>query len=170
MSDKSKHPLTDIAFTPAVKAMQERLGSRSLIERLEASGRWKNHVTPELAEFIETRNSVYFGTASRDGQPYIQHRGGPPGFIHIRDARTLMFFDCPGNKQYISLGNLGENPKAFLFMMDYPSKTRIKFWGQAGVEFGADGTRRILFRIEAWDINCRKHIPDLVPVQIAGRL
>ncbi|HHI71602.1 MAG TPA: pyridoxamine 5'-phosphate oxidase, partial [Rhodobacteraceae bacterium] len=107
--------------------------------------------------------SVYFGTASRDGQPYIQHRGGPPGFLQILDARTLMFFDYPGNKQYISLGNLAENPKAFLFMMDYPTKTRIKFWGRAGVDFGQDGTRRILFHIEAWDINCRKHIPNLVP-------
>ncbi len=163
MTDSPKPPLTEIAFTPAVKAMQERLGSRPLMERLEASGRWKNHLTPELAGFIESRRSVYFGTASRDGQPYIQHRGGPPGFLQILDARTLMFFDYPGNKQYISLGNLAENPKAFLFMMDYPTKTRIKFWGRAGVDFGQDGTRRILFHIEAWDINCRKHIPNLVP-------
>ena len=117
---------SEIAFTPSVKAVQSRLGSRAGYERMEERGGWNSTVTPQLAEFLAERDSFYIGTASADGQPYIQHRGGARGFLKVLDNRTLAFADFSGNKQYISVGNLAENDKAYLFLMDYPSRTRIK--------------------------------------------
>ena len=164
---------TDVAFTEAVKAQQERLGSRASYERWSENRGFSREITPELVEFLETRTSVYLGTASGDGRPYIQHRGGPAGFLRAIDTKTIAFADYPGNRQYISIGNLSENPKAFLFLMDYANAIRIKIWGTAtfneNVEDTAgseapDGTaREILFHVEAWDKNCRQHIPRLVP-------
>ena len=149
---------TDIAFTPAVKAQQERRGSRRSYARLEEKGGWRNTVTPELAGFIAERNSFYFATASSDGQPYVQHRGGAKGFIQVIDERTLAFDDLEGNRQYLTLGNLSENPKAFIFLMDYARQQRVKLWGTATVE-ERGARRRILFTIAAWYVNCPKHIP-----------
>lgn len=164
----------DIAFTPAVKAVQERLGSTEKTqERLDRRGDWKNHVTEELEKFIAERDSFYLGTATKDGQPYIQFRGGPKGFLWVLDERTLGFADYRGNRQYLSVGNLTENDKAFMFLMDYPNQTRIKIWGRAEVvendpklieklmpaEYKATPERAILFHIDAWDINCKSHIP-----------
>jgi predicted pyridoxine 5'-phosphate oxidase superfamily flavin-nucleotide-binding protein len=109
-------PNSDIAFTPAVKAAQEQRGSREAYARIEQRGGWNDRVTPELAEFIAQRDSFYLGTASADGQPYIQHRGGPRGFLKVLDEGTLAMADYSGNAQYISIGNLSENPKAFIFL------------------------------------------------------
>ena len=124
---------SDVAFTPAVKAVQTRLGSRGTYARQELGGSWTDRVTPELAEFIAEQNSLFLATASADGQPYIQHRGGPPGFLRVLDEHTLAFADFRGNRQYITVGNLSENPKAQLFLMDYAHRHRIKIWGKARV-------------------------------------
>jgi predicted pyridoxine 5'-phosphate oxidase superfamily flavin-nucleotide-binding protein len=126
-------PTSDIAFTPAVKAEQARRGSRQGYARMEEKGGWRSAITPDLAEFIAERDSFYLATASADGQPYVQHRGGPPGFLRALDERTLGFADFRGNRQYISAGNLAENPRAFIFLMDYPNRRRIKLWGRAEV-------------------------------------
>lgn len=163
---------SDVAFTPAVKAIQERLGSRHGYARMERDGGWEQELTPALVEFIAARDTFFLGTASRDGQPYIQHRGGPPGFLKVLDDRTLAFADFAGNKQYITLGNLSENDRAFIFLMDFASRRRIKLWGTARVieddaellarlsdaEYGGRPERAIVFHVEAWDINCQQHI------------
>ena len=164
--------ISDIAFTPSVKAVQERLGSRKQYARIEQRGGWKSLVTSDLAEYIAERDSFYFGTASAEGRPYIQHRGGPKGFLKVLDERTLAFADFSGNRQYISIGNLQENNKAFIFLMNYPGQSRIKIWGTAEVvEDDADvlnqltestyrgkPERVIRFKVEAWDVNCPQHI------------
>lgn len=164
---------SDIAFTPAVKAIQERKGSRDAYAQMEEGGSWETRITPELREFIEAQNSVFLATANREGQPYIQHRGGPPGFLRVLDDQTLAFVDYVGNRQYISLGNLSENPKAHLFLIDYATRRRVKIWGEARViEGDAELTRQlmpehykarpsqvIVFEIKAWDANCPQHIP-----------
>ena len=165
-------PISDIAFTPAVKAAQQQRGSRKAYEKVEQRGSWKDIVTPELAEFIAQRDSFYLGTASRDGQPYIQHRGGPRGFLKVLDERTLATADYAGNAQYISIGNLSENRKAYIFLMDYPSRHRIKIWGEAEFvendpellarlidpEYEARPERVLIFHVKAWDVNCTQHI------------
>jgi hypothetical protein len=169
-----QHPPSDIAFTPAVKAEQERRGSRAAYARMEQGEGWETRVTPELAAFLAERDSLYLGTASAAGQPYIQHRGGPPGFVRALDEATLGFADYGGNRQYITLGNLAENERAFLFFMDYERRRRLKVWGRARVVEGdaellarltpegwdARVERAIVFHVEAWDVNCPKHIPQ----------
>jgi predicted pyridoxine 5'-phosphate oxidase superfamily flavin-nucleotide-binding protein len=163
---------SDIAFTPAVKAAQERLGSRDGYARMEEKGGWRDRVSEDLAAFISQRDSFYLATASAEGQPYIQHRGGPPGFLAVLDDKTLAFADFSGNRQYISTGNLSENDRAYFFLMDYPNRRRIKIWGTARVVeddpalleklmapgYEARPERAILFTIEAWDMNCPQHI------------
>ena len=166
--------VSDIAFTPTVKSIQERLGSRHLYENVEKHTGWVQTITPELAAFVAERDSIYLATASADGQPYIQHRGGPKGFLKVLDEHTLAFADYRGNKQYLSMGNLGDNPRAFLFLMDYPTRRRIKVWGRAEVveddpdllarvadpDYGAVPERVFLFHVETWDRNCPQHIPQ----------
>src|SRR5262245_60701839 len=127
---------SDIAFTPTVKTIQERKGSRRNYGRMEERGAWPTRITPDLAAFIETQVSVFFGTANGEGQPYIQHRGGPPGFLRVLDDRTIGFADFAGNRQYITQGNLADNPKAYLFLIDYARRQRIKLWGEARVVEG----------------------------------
>lgn len=165
-------PVSDIAFTPAVKALQVQHGSRDAYARMEHEHGWHQSVTPELEAFIAERDSFYLGTANAAGQPYIQHRGGPKGFLKVIDDRTLAFADFRGNKQYITAGTLSENDKAFIFLMDYANRRRIKIWGRARViehdpkflEHLADPTykghpeRAMVFTIEAWDANCPQHI------------
>jgi uncharacterized protein len=165
---------SDIAFTPAVKAVQEGRGSRKIYQRMEEKGGWRTTVTPELAAFLAERDSVYFATANKAGQPYIQHRGGPKGFIRVLDEKTLGFVDYAGNRQYISTGNLVENDQAFLFLPDYTHRRRIKIWGRATIvennpelmarlmprDYQARGEQVILFKIDAWDVNCPQHIPQ----------
>jgi predicted pyridoxine 5'-phosphate oxidase superfamily flavin-nucleotide-binding protein len=170
------HPTSasDVAFTPSVKAVQTRKGSRRSYERMEERGSWQTRITPDLARFIEAQTSIFLGTASRDGQPYIQHRGGPPGFLHVLDDHTIGFVDFAGNRQYITQGNLADNPKAYLFLIDYAHRRRIKLWGGARVVEGdpeltarlmpegykARAEQVLLFTVAAWDANCPQHIPQ----------
>ena len=169
-------PSTDVAFSPSVKAVQERRGSRSAYERLERNGGWNTKIDAALAEFIAGMRSFYLATASKDGQPYVQHRGGPPGFLRVIDETTLAFADFAGNRQYITTGNLAENPRAMLFLMDYLHRKRVKIWGQARViendpeliarlfseDYRARPEAAILLTVEAWDANCPQHIPQMV--------
>jgi hypothetical protein len=172
--DQPTRIASDIVFTPAVKAIQARKGSREAYARVEQNGGWRTEVDDELAAFLAVQTSLLFGTASADGQPYIQHRGGPPGFVRVLDAQTLAFADFSGNRQYITLGNLSENPKATMFLIDYAHRRRIKIWGEARVigddpallqslmpqGYKARAEQAIVFSIKAWDINCPQHIPQ----------
>jgi len=164
---------SDIAFTPAVKAQQARMGSRRAYAHMEEGAGWQTRITPDLAEFIENQNSFYLATANALGQPYIQHRGGPTGFLQMIDEHTLGFADFAGNKQYITLGNIQENAKTHVFLMDYAHRRRIKIWGELrAVEDDADLKARLkpagykarvervlLITVMAWDVNCPQHIP-----------
>ena len=166
------HAISDIAFTPAVKDVQERNGLRKGYAKMEQKGGWRDTITEDLAGFIARRDSFYLGTASADGQPYIQHRGGKPGFLKILDERTLAFADFKGNRQYITTGNLGENDKAYIFLMDYPLRRRIKIWGGARVidddaailarladsDYEGVPEQAVVFEVAAWDVNCPQHI------------
>lgn len=174
MSGASAPYASDVAFTPAVKAIQSRKGSRRSYGRMEEQGSWETAITPELTQFIAAQTSIFFGTASADGQPYIQHRGGPPGFLRVLDERTIAFADFTGNRQFISQGNLAENPKAYLFLIDYTHRRRIKIWGEARAvegdgelmarlmpdDYKARPEQAILFTVAAWDSNCPQHIPQ----------
>ena len=165
---------SDVAFTDTVKAIQSRKGSRPSYARMEADGSWKSSITADLRAEIEAQTSVFLATASGDGQPYIQHRGGPAGFLKVLDEHTIGFVDFAGNRQYITQGNLEENPKAQLFLIDYARRRRIKVWGTARVVEGdevllgrlmpADYRARpeqvVLFTVTAWDVNCPQHIPQ----------
>ena len=169
--------VSDIAFTPAVKRQQEKRGSRRTYARMERGGGWRNEIDEGLQGFIESRVSFYLATANSAGQPYIQHRGGPPGFLRVLDGRTLAFADFAGNRQYISTGNLSENGKVFLFLMDYANRQRVKVWGVATVveddpdllekltppDYPARPERAVVIKVEAWDPNCPQHIPVLYP-------
>jgi hypothetical protein len=167
------HPASDIAFTPTVKAIQSRKGSRGAYAQMEQGRGWRTEITPELAAFLRAQTSVFLATANAQGQPYIQHRGGPEGFLKIVDETTIGFVDYSGNRQYITQGNLQDNPKAALFLIDYAHRQRIKIWGEARVIEGnaeliaklfpegykARPEHVILFKIAAWDVNCPQHIP-----------
>ena len=173
MTVERKHP-SDVAFTPTVKAIQQRKGSRANYERMETGRGWSTTITPGLADFIAAQTSVFLGTASADGQPYIQHRGGPPGFLRVLDERTIAFADYRGNRQYISQGNLADNPQAFLFLIDYAHRQRIKIWGEARVVeddpqlvqslmpegYKARPEQAFILTVSAWDSNCPQHIPQ----------
>jgi predicted pyridoxine 5'-phosphate oxidase superfamily flavin-nucleotide-binding protein len=173
MSDTLSYS-SDIAFTAAVKSIQARKGSRGAYARVEQNGGWRTEIDENLAAFLSQADSLYFATASADGQPYIQHRGGPKGFIRILDNKTLAFADYSGNRQYITQGNLAENPKANIFLMDYAHRRRVKLWGEARVVeddpallaslmpqgYKARPEQVILFTIAAWDTNCPQHIPQ----------
>ena len=135
---------SDVAFSPAVKAIQARKGSREAYARSEQRG-WRNEVDENLEAFLADANSFYFATASADGQPYIQHRGGPQGFLKVLDERTLGFADFSGNRQYITVGNLVDNPKAFIFLMDFANRRRIKIWGKAEVVENDKALRQKLY-------------------------
>ncbi len=165
---------SDVAFTDSVKAIQARKGSRNAYARMEQGGSWAQSITDELKTEIEAQTSVFLATANAQGQPYIQHRGGPAGFLHVLDEHTIGFADFAGNRQYITQGNLEENPRAQLFLIDYASRRRIKIWGTARVLEGdqallqrlmpADYRARpehvMLFAVTAWDVNCPQHIPQ----------
>lgn len=171
MSNKLKYT-SDIAFTPSVKAIQEKFHSRNSYASMEKFGGWQSEITEQLTKFLSSMDSFYLSTSNSSGQPYTQHRGGPKGFLKTIDNKTLAFADFSGNRQYITAGNLSENDKAFIFLMDYPNKTRIKIWGTAKViegnkelleslsndSYKARLERVIVFTVEAWDANCRQHI------------
>ena len=169
------HPYTsDVAFTPTVKAVQARKGSRRAYSRMEEGGSWGTAITADLARFIEAQLSIFLATTNTDGQPYVQHRGGPAGFLRVLDDKTIGFVDFSGNRQYITQGNLTDNGKAHLFLIDYVHKKRVKIWGTARVVEGdseltaklmpasykARPEQAILFTVSAWDANCPQHIPQ----------
>jgi predicted pyridoxine 5'-phosphate oxidase superfamily flavin-nucleotide-binding protein len=169
---------SDIAFTPTVKALQEQKGSRRAYARMEAAGGWATDLSEDLADFIAGQRSFYLATANLEGQPYIQHRGGPRGFLKVLGKRTLAFADVAGNRQYISVGNLADNPKVHLFLMDYAHRQRVKVWGTARVveddpallaklrtDGGGRAERAIVIDVLAWDANCPQHIPVLVEAE-----
>jgi predicted pyridoxine 5'-phosphate oxidase superfamily flavin-nucleotide-binding protein len=164
---------SDVAFTPTVKSIQTRKGSREAYAHAEQKG-WRTEIDENLAALLGETNSLYFATASRDGQPYIQHRGGPKGFVKVIDKSTLAFADFAGNRQYITQGNLADNPKAYIFVMDYAHRRRVKIWGEARIVeddpaleaalmpkgYRARPEQVILFKVAAWDTNCPQHIPQ----------
>jgi predicted pyridoxine 5'-phosphate oxidase superfamily flavin-nucleotide-binding protein len=165
---------SDVAFTPAVKAVQARKGSREMFAEVEENGGWRTEIDENLAAFLAETSSFFLATASADGQPYIQHRGGPKGFIRILDKNTLAFANYAGNRQYITQGNLSENSKAHIFVMDFAHRRRVKIWGEARMidddpallaslmpkGYRARPEQVILFKIAAWDTNCSQHIPQ----------
>jgi uncharacterized protein len=178
---------SDVAFTPAVKAIQARKGSRAMFAQVEQNGGWRTEIDDKLAGFLANADSLFFATASADGQPYIQHRGGPKGFIKVLDDKTLGFADFAGNKQYITISNLAGNDRAYLFLLDFANRQRIKIWGRARVVendpalmerlvepgYRARPERAILFTVEAWDTNCSQHITERytqgeIAVAVAG--
>jgi predicted pyridoxine 5'-phosphate oxidase superfamily flavin-nucleotide-binding protein len=173
MSDTHAYS-SDVAFTPSVKAIQALKGSRDAYAHVEEQGGWRTEVDENLAAFLAYANSLYLATATADGQPYIQHRGGPRGFVKVLDKNTLAFADYSGNRQYITQGNLSENPKAHIFLMDYSHRRRVKIWGEARVVdddpallkslmpvgYKARPEQVVVFKISAWDTNCPQHIPQ----------
>ncbi|MBA2540710.1 MAG: pyridoxamine 5'-phosphate oxidase family protein [Deltaproteobacteria bacterium] len=174
-------PSSDVAFTPSVKALQARHGSRAAYAKLEARGGFPQDLDEDALSFIAQQRSCFLATASAEGQPYIQHRGGPPGFLHAVDRRTLAFADFRGNKQFISVGNLAENAKVHLFLIDYATRSRVKIWGTAKVvehpaeiaALGLDATnaeRALVIHIDAWDENCPQHIPLRVDAEDVARV
>ena len=162
-----------LVFTPSARRAQQERGSAKAYERKTALG-FPDRVTPQLTEFLTGIDTAFLGTVSAAGAPYIQHRGGPKGFIKVVDERTLGFADYRGNRQYITLGNLAENPKAHLFLIEYLHRQRVKIWGEARVVEGDDELtaklmpkgykarpeQAILFTVSAWDANCPQHIPQ----------
>ncbi len=158
----------DVLFSPAVKAEQIRLGSRAAFEGRD----WKSEITEDLRQFLTAIDTFFFATASADGRPYVQHRGGPAGFLKPIGSHMLAFADFAGNRQYISLGHLRENDRAHIFVPHFATQQRLKLWGRARAVEGdlelmerlvdpaykARPERAIIFTIEAWDINCRQHI------------
>jgi uncharacterized protein len=167
---------TQLAFSPAVKAAQARYGAREHGERVAQMQPARDCLNGDLATFIAGTDSFFIGTASRDGWPHVQHRGGPPGFLKVLDDRALAFADFSGNKQYITIGNLSENNRVMLFIIDYERGRRLKIWGRATVveddpalfkqvsdpKYPAKAERVIRIHVEAWDLNCRRHFPKLI--------
>ncbi len=167
----------EVMFSAAVRAEQARRGSRESNARRAGAGGFARELVPDVIAFIAERDSAYLATASADGQPYVQHRGGPPGFLRVLDERTVAFAEFAGNSQYVSIGNLAENERAFLFLMDYAAGRRLKLWGRARViadkpdllarittpGYRASVEQAIVFTVRAWDWNCSQHIPRLVP-------
>jgi len=173
MNRRAEHS-SDVAFTDTVKSIQQRKGSRAAYARMEAGGGWEQSIGAELKAEIEAQTSVFLATANAQGQPYIQHRGGPAGFLRVLDEHTIGFVDFAGNRQYITQGNLEENSKAHLFLIDYAQRRRIKLWGTARIVEGDDALIKrlmpagyrarpeqvLLFTVTAWDVNCPQHIPQ----------
>ena len=167
-------PASDIAFTATVKAIQTERGSRAAYAKMEARGGFRTEINDDLVAFLAEVDTAYLATSNSSGQPYAQHRGGPKGFLRVVDGQTIGFADYIGNQQYISAGNLLENTKAFLFLMDYAHRRRIKVWGKARIVgndpeltarlmpegYRAKPQQVILFEVEAWDVNCPQHIPQ----------
>ena len=171
---------TTLAFTPSVRAVQSRLGSREQNERVAAREPDRASLSDEMQDRLRRANSIIIGTASRDGWPHLQHRGGPPGFIKVLSPTELAFADFSGNRQYITVGHLAENDRMFLLLMDYAARTRLKIWGRGEAiddnpalleqvrdsDYKARVERVIRMRVEAWDTNCNSHIPHLVPSDV----
>jgi len=173
---------TQLAFSPAVKAAQARYGARQHGERIERQEPPRDRLNDDLMAFIAAADSFFIATASRDGWPHVQHRGGPAGFLKVLDDRTLAFADFSGNKHYITAGNLSENDRVMLFLIDYERGRRLKIWGRAAVidndptlvdrvrdpSYPAKVERVIRVEVLAWDLNCRQHFPKLIREGGAG--
>ena len=170
--------VSDVAFTPTVKRFQETKGSRKGYARMEEKAGWQSTVTDELANFIAERDSFYLGTANADGQPYIQHRGGKPGFLKVIDEKTLAFADFRGNRQYISDGNLKGQDRIALILVDYPNSARIKIFGRARLSddpaliarlrddgYRARVERAVVITVEGFDWNCPQHLPVRLTIE-----
>ena len=170
MSDDATALPPNPVFTEAVRTAQSRLGSRGMWASRDFG--WRSEIDADMAAWLAERDSFYFATASADGQPYMQHRGGPKGLLKPIGQRQLAFADFTGNRQYLTVGNLSENAKAHIFVMDYANRQRVKFWGRARIEeddadllaglvtdgYRARVERAILFEVTALDINCPQHI------------
>jgi uncharacterized protein len=167
-----------LAFSPAVQAVQQARGSRGHY----AGATWPIDISADLESFIAAQRSVFLASASADGQPYIQHRGGPPGFLRVLDSRTIAFSDFRGNRQYITTGNLTENDRVELFLIDYMHQKRVKIWGRARMTDDADLIARLMpegvraraeqamvITVEAWDVNCPQHIPQRFEAEDVAR-
>ncbi|HUN48372.1 MAG TPA: pyridoxamine 5'-phosphate oxidase family protein [Stellaceae bacterium] len=164
-----------LAFTDSVREAQRHNGTRAVGERIESHPAANDRLTQPLIDFIGERDSFFMATSSRAGWPYVQHRGGPAGFLHVLDPQTLAFADFSGNRQYLSVGNLAENDRVHLFLMDWVHARRLKIWGRAEVVedpaliaammpegYDAKPERVIRIHIEAWDMNCNQHITQRV--------
>lgn len=160
----------DLAFTPSVKAVQERLGSRHAYERFMGVNH-RTRIGPDEQAFIEQRDSFYVATVGESGWPYVQHRGGPRGLLRVLDEQTLGFADFRGNRQYVTTGNVSATHHACLFLMDYPNQTRLKIWAEAETSEDAGLIQKVavpgyravvervfLFHVLAFDWNCQQHI------------
>jgi uncharacterized protein len=170
------HKFAEIAFTPTVKKIQEQHGSRTAYARMEGVRDPVNQgLTSAEASFIAARDSFYMATVSETGWPYIQHRGGPAGFVRVIDERTIGFADFRGNRQYVSVGNLTTDDRVSLFFMDYPNKTRLKLFGRARIvglddqamlgrlelpDYRARVERGLVITVEGFDWNCPQHITE----------
>lgn len=159
------HRFARIAFTESVKAAQERRGSRATYQRLEAGGETPDELGPVEAEFIARRDSFYMATVIETGWPYVQHRGGPPGFLKVLEPRTLGFADYRGNVQYVSLGNVSKNDRVALILMDYPNRKRLKILGRMRAVEGGDADAELLRRVEAADYRARVERIMLIEVE-----
>ncbi|WP_108805670.1 pyridoxamine 5'-phosphate oxidase family protein [Aquimarina sp. Aq107] len=168
----SENFISDIAFSTEVKKRQEEMGSRKAYQKMAERRDWQDEINESLRSFISLRDSFYMASVNPSGQPYIQHRGGPKGFLKVLDKKHLAFADYAGNKQYISIGNFDTNAKVHLFLMDYPNRMRIKIWGEIVIHepgetllqqvrdenYTAEIERLIKIKVNAWDINCPQHI------------
>ena len=162
---------SDIVFPPAARRAQAERSSAGLYAKRIAAG-FPDRISPEVAGFIAGLDTAFLGTVSGAGAPYVQHRGGPKGFIKVLDDGTLGFADYAGNRQYITISNLADNDHAYLFLLDFAARRRIKIWGRARVVendpalltrladpgYRARPERAILLTVEAWDVNCTQHI------------
>jgi len=169
----------EVILPPSARSAQQRLGSRALQQRRERSGGFQQRVNQRLIAFLTRIDSFFIATATADGRPYIQHRGGPRGFLRVLGPSTLGFADFSGNRQYITVGRLSENAAVCVFLIDYAQPARIKLWGHASVidndpallarlvdpSYPAQVERGILIEIDAWDINCRQHIPRKIATE-----
>lgn len=165
---------SDITFTPSVKDAQERYGTREGNRNFELADDPRNELTETEIQFIEARDSFYQATVAENGWPYVQHRGGPIGFLKVLDARTIGFADFRGNRQYLSVGNINADDRISMILMDYPRRRRLKLWGRARIvheseqpeiisaledpAYRARIERAIVITIEAFDWNCPQHI------------
>jgi uncharacterized protein len=183
MEGKMGRHYGELAFTDSVRRFQAEDGSADSYARQQAKG-GRDTVTPDLAAFLAQTRSFYIASASADGRPYMQHRGGPAGFLKPIDAKHLGFAEFSGNRQFISQGNLVENDRVLIFVPDYAHRRRVKIWGRARVVSDdpallgklTDPTypyvpqRAIVIEIEAWDTNCPQHIPQLLPAEDVAEL
>lgn len=180
MSDPTvQKPVSDVAFTDAVKAIQQARGSRRAYDHRRGINDWESDISEGLKQFVESVTTGYLASATADGQPYIQHRGGPPGFLRVLDRNTIGFVDFSGNRQFITTGNLSENDKVHLFLVDYTQRQRVKIWGHARTVrddaeliarlmppgYRARAEQVILISVTAWDVNCPQHIPQMVELE-----